>query len=522
MKLGKRILFGSFIIVLHFSYFLLFVFGLNLAALVAVGAGGVICLAFFYFLSKENNKSKKMNKQEMCKKALQLQQITEELLSVFFKYFDNSFLLIHSLFKEKRIFLGNETMDAQAYLNDIVEKNGIKLFTKEKEPLRALDEMDEKAIVESIESVSVHAENIINMINSVMNNLFADNQSRLNTYIQKDLLQKHLVENQYYSELVCEFLHAIVDNINLTSRPLSEEIYNIKKSVSMFLVNLSSWKNELTSSDSGKDFGNVINNYNLQNEEFKKTFSQIDENYKKLEADLDKINVTISRISENSNQIQDIAEKTKVLSINASIEAARAGVYGKGFKIISGEISKMSEDTQNFVHDIVDKIVDAREISATTIFEFNKGISDVIDRINKQRIDFEMIYKMLQNYYNDFKDIFETVSQFIREVNDNINKFNPIFQLHDISIQQMENITRIINHFLLEEDHHTQNLMDQSFVTPGENLNKEILTHIVGDIEKRITTDLEISLLNKFTKKYGLNKFIKLKDKSEGEIELFK
>lgn len=50
--------------------------------------------------------------------------------------------------------------------------------------------------------------------------------------------------------------------------------------------------------------------------------------------------------------VNKIANQTKILGINASIESARAGEQGKGFSIVAGEVQKLAQDSENFAHEI--------------------------------------------------------------------------------------------------------------------------------------------------------------------------
>ncbi|MBN1798606.1 MAG: hypothetical protein JW822_08505 [Spirochaetales bacterium] len=51
--------------------------------------------------------------------------------------------------------------------------------------------------------------------------------------------------------------------------------------------------------------------------------------------------------------MEDFAERTKLLSINASIESTRAGAVGKGFAVVAGEIRKLASQSTRSTTDIV-------------------------------------------------------------------------------------------------------------------------------------------------------------------------
>lgn len=60
----------------------------------------------------------------------------------------------------------------------------------------------------------------------------------------------------------------------------------------------------------------------------------------------------IERITEILAMIDEISERTNLLSLNASIEAARAGDAGRGFAVVAGEISRLAETTADHTRSI--------------------------------------------------------------------------------------------------------------------------------------------------------------------------
>ncbi len=96
---------------------------------------------------------------------------------------------------------------------------------------------------------------------------------------------------------------------------------------------------------------------------------------------------SIKSINEHSAKIDEIAEKTEILAINAAIEAARSQNTGQGgFSVISTEIKKLAEKSQGtakYIKDLVKVSAVLSQNSNENIIEIKKLISDLDRRIQQ-------------------------------------------------------------------------------------------------------------------------------------------
>lgn len=84
-------------------------------------------------------------------------------------------------------------------------------------------------------------------------------------------------------------------------------------------------------------------------EELTASATEINTNEQSLNESIKEIIDISSKINDVSVFIKDIADETKMLGLNAAIEAARAGDVGRGFGVVAEEIRKLSEQSKSTV-----------------------------------------------------------------------------------------------------------------------------------------------------------------------------
>lgn len=93
-----------------------------------------------------------------------------------------------------------------------------------------------------------------------------------------------------------------------------------------------------------------------------------------MEQDVDRLTEAIAQLDRQSRSIgsiietiSDIADHTGLLSLNAFIEAARAGAHGAGFGVIAHEIRQLSQETSRAAQEVKDSLLAISELIGETV-----------------------------------------------------------------------------------------------------------------------------------------------------------
>lgn len=181
------------------------------------------------------------------------------------------------------------------------------------------------------------------------------------------------------------------------------------------------------------------------------------------------------QINAITKTINEIANKINILSLNASIESARAGEAGAGFAVVANEVGNLAAQTTASVVDISNIISELQNMMENT-FETLEQFTNVNVEQNKLILSTEEIFHETISNMNHVNDMVSGVSSRIEEIlsvnNGIVESIHVISEKSNVSMESIKITTNTTKHNL-EQVEETKQIADELLST-ADRLKKYI------------------------------------------------
>jgi len=197
---------------------------------------------------------------------------------------------------------------------------------------------------------------------------------------------------------------------------------------------------------------------------------------------------TVQTLGKNSDQIgeiiqviDDIADQTNLLALNAAIEAARAGEQGRGFAVVADEVRKLAERTSKATKEIAATIKHIQNDTGNAVTSMQKGQQE----IEKGREYANAAGASLKRIISEAEQVVDIISQVAaaseeqsttaEEISRSIEKINNVTKENADGISQIARSSDALNN--LAEN--LQNLVGRFKIT-AEDSGRRLDSHQIG------------------------------------------
>ncbi len=155
----------------------------------------------------------------------------------------------------------------------------------------------------------------------------------------------------------------------------------------------------------------------------------------------------MQKIAGEISDIEEIAQQTRLLAINATIEAARAQEYGKGFSVVASEVRRLAEQTQATATEVVSLVRSSVAVAETA----GKKLAQFVPDVEKTAQLAQEVNMASREQHLGAEHINTAILQLDGVIQQNVSTSEKITSMTEALMLQAEQLRGTVDFFNIEE-----------------------------------------------------------------------
>lgn len=199
----------------------------------------------------------------------------------------------------------------------------------------------------------------------------------------------------------------------------------------------------ITNGDSG--LGRTVVNLEEQVRVFEALSGHFSQVRTGLEADIGVLTQAVGSINQFSGILSDLADQTNVLAINASIEAARVGVHGRGFAVIANHVQSLAKNSKDISEKMAKTVREVVGSVETSFARQTKRIDEAETMISRSERELRQWSSHVAPQVAEVETMIAEARQLAQVVTNELGEVTVSLQFQDRTRQILDHIAEILN-----------------------------------------------------------------------------